>query len=69
MRRLFLTKIGFMVMLFSTPLVTGCSAQQAGDTAFRTLENTARNICETAGNCQNTCPDQSPAMKPGYTCH
>lgn len=63
-----LTKIGFMVLLAGAPLITGCGTQEAGDTALRTLKNLARNICETADNCHNTCPDQSPAMKPGYTC-
>lgn len=47
---------------------TACTRQQAVGTLGRTVEGTARAVCENADNCQNSCPDGSIAHGPFYRC-
>ncbi len=58
----------FLSIILLLPMASGCTAQEARDTLFRTVENAARGACETAENCRNQCFDGRTAHGPGYRC-
>ena len=45
-----------------------CTAQDARDTLWNSVEALARSACDGAGNCRNSCPDGSAAQAPAYRC-
>jgi len=47
---------------------SACTREEAVETLGRTVEGTARAVCEKAGNCQNSCPDGSIAQGPFFRC-